>query len=202
MRAAAWPSDDRLAERLLLVDRESGEVQDRHVSDLPELIRPGDMLVVNDAATLPASLSGRTKDERPVEVRLVGRGPAGAWTALLFGSGDWRTRTEDRPAPPKVRPGESIRFDDELCATVRGVSRCRRGWSRSASIAKARPFWSALYRAGGPCSTRTSPGRSRSGTCRTGTRPARGPSRCRPPAGPSRSVPCWSSGGEGSGSAR
>ena len=71
------------------------------VDELPGLLEPGDVLVVNDAATLPASLPARTASGSAVELRLLGlRGSdVCAWTAVLFGEGDFHTPTENRPAP-------------------------------------------------------------------------------------------------------
>src|SRR5207248_3042965 len=51
---AAWPREESLAERLLLIRGDRWE--DRVVGDLPALLGKGDLLIVNDAATLPASL--------------------------------------------------------------------------------------------------------------------------------------------------
>ena len=71
MNAATAPRAD--AERLLVVDPVSRAIDDRRVDDLPRLLRAGDVLVVNDAATLPASLVGRTAAGAPLELRLLGR---------------------------------------------------------------------------------------------------------------------------------
>src|SRR5204863_496168 len=77
------------------------------VGDLATLLRPGDVLVCNDAATLPASLRGHTTRGEAVELRLAGQldgQPDGStFLAVLFGAGDWRARTEDR-APACRRP--------------------------------------------------------------------------------------------------
>jgi S-adenosylmethionine:tRNA ribosyltransferase-isomerase len=53
------PSPDRGASRLLALDRASGDVQHRMFADLPELLRPGDVLVMNDTRVIPARLVGR-----------------------------------------------------------------------------------------------------------------------------------------------
>src|SRR5216683_2365958 len=99
---ARWPRADPLAQRLLLLDPKGGSFQDLRMRDLPRRLRSGDVLIVNDAATLPASLQATTSSDEHVEVRLAGRGPnGGEWTAALLGRGDWRTRTEERPAPPR-----------------------------------------------------------------------------------------------------
>jgi hypothetical protein len=67
--------------------------------------------VVNDAATMPASLRGRTIGGEALEARLTGPPEDGLWRAVLFGAGSWRERTEDRPAPPPVGAGESLFFE-------------------------------------------------------------------------------------------
>ena len=115
MRAATWPRDDRESERLLVVDPQSGGIADGLVRDLPRWLRSGDLLVVNDAATLPASLRAETPGGAAIEVRLVGAPAGGLWSAVLFGGGDWRVRTEDRPPPPCLAVGAVLRF----AATIR-----------------------------------------------------------------------------------
>lgn len=93
--------------RMLLVDLDARTIEDAHASALPMLLETRDVLVVNDAATLPASLAATLRGE-PVEVRLL-EGPYGATTrAVLFGRGDHRTPTERRPAPPLVAEGDVL----------------------------------------------------------------------------------------------
>jgi S-adenosylmethionine:tRNA ribosyltransferase-isomerase len=55
---AHYPSEDRDASRLLVVDRESGHYVDRRFSDLPSYLREGDVLVLNDSRVIPARLFG------------------------------------------------------------------------------------------------------------------------------------------------
>jgi S-adenosylmethionine:tRNA ribosyltransferase-isomerase len=103
--------------RLLAVDTRHGRLLDRAATDLPALLFPGDLLVLNDAATLPASLSGRAPSGAPIEIRLAGppgRDPsdASSWRAVLFGAGDWHTRTEDRPPPELLAAGDLVRLGD------------------------------------------------------------------------------------------
>ncbi len=94
--------------RLLHLDPRAGRFRDTSLAELLALLRSGDLLVVNDAATLPASLSAVAPRGARVEVRLLGEAEAGRWRAVLFGEGDWRTRTEERPAPPVLRPGDTL----------------------------------------------------------------------------------------------
>ena len=111
--------------RLLVVDK-SGAIAHRARADFPALVREGDVVVANDAATLPASLAGRhVPTGTSVEVRLAGRdsllpGEVTCFTAVVFGAGDYRTPTEHRPKPPVLHPGDALRLGP-LTATVRAV---------------------------------------------------------------------------------
>ena len=109
---AADTPDDRAA-RLLTVGPH-GEIRHRRRSDLATLFDPGDVVVANDAATLPASLHGRHEATGvPVEIRLAGwitPGDPTRFRAIAFGPGDHRTRTEHRPPPPRLTPGDRLRL--------------------------------------------------------------------------------------------
>lgn len=100
--AATEPRSDPGAQRLLHVDARTGAHRDHRFADLPSLLRPGDVVVLNDAATVPASLRVRTRDGEPVEIRLLAHLGGTRWRAVLFGDGDWRTPTERRPPPPSA----------------------------------------------------------------------------------------------------
>jgi S-adenosylmethionine:tRNA ribosyltransferase-isomerase len=119
------PAGGRTGARVLVVDA-AGAVQSRPRDDLPELLRPGDLLIANDAATIPASLTGTHEPTSlPIEIRLAGRPSLRAddlhrFVALGFGAGDWRTPTEDRPPPPPLRPGDRLLLGP-LRATVTGL---------------------------------------------------------------------------------
>lgn len=127
LRAATAARSDPQSERLLHVDPGGERLDHRRIGDLPHLLRPGDLLVVNDAATVPASLRVRTDVGEPFEIRLLAWRGGSRWLAVLFGAGDWRIPTERRPPPP----GGSHR--------------------RLALVDLARPeeaMWSWLYRTG------------------------------------------------------
>ena len=150
MTPAAWPRPGSAPRRLLHVDPVRGALADRRIEDLPELLRPGDLLVVNDAATVPASLAGAIRGS-PLEVRLAGPGASPAeWTAVLFGPGTWRQRTEDRPPPPELRPGDRIDFAGGLAAEVLRVSPVSPRLVELRFTAAGGDLWPALYRAGRP----------------------------------------------------
>jgi S-adenosylmethionine:tRNA ribosyltransferase-isomerase len=59
---AQHPLERRDKSRLLLLDKQSGEAAHRHFYDLEEILRPGDLLVVNDSRVLPARLYGVKED--------------------------------------------------------------------------------------------------------------------------------------------
>ncbi|HUS65991.1 MAG TPA: S-adenosylmethionine:tRNA ribosyltransferase-isomerase [Kofleriaceae bacterium] len=162
--------EHRADARLLVLEAETGRLLDRAVGDLPELLLPGDLLVLNDAATLPASLPALTAGGDAIELRLTGPpgrstegigrddqpgavGPSDddLWPAVVLGAGDWRTRTEDRPAPPALAPGDRLAIaggmlDAEVVA--QGAISPRLVHVRFDLAGAA--LWRALYRAGRP----------------------------------------------------
>ncbi len=73
-RIAQHPAPARDASRLLALDRASGAVQHLRFADLPSLLRPGDLLVVNDTRVLPARLFARLGDGGAAVGRRVGSG--------------------------------------------------------------------------------------------------------------------------------
>jgi S-adenosylmethionine:tRNA ribosyltransferase-isomerase len=97
--------------KLLVVDRD-GRIRHSPRAELGSFFTGGDLVVANDAATLPASLKGiHCPTGDLIEVRLA------AWesvhdptwfTAVAFGAGDHRTRTEDRMPPPALSPGDRL----------------------------------------------------------------------------------------------
>ena len=110
LAAASWPRDDGDRERLMVVEPSSGAIEHARVGDLPRWLSAGDVCVVNDAATWPASLHGTVATGDAIEIRLLARDDDRTFRAVLFGAGDWRTRTEDRPAPPRIDRATAARF--------------------------------------------------------------------------------------------
>jgi S-adenosylmethionine:tRNA ribosyltransferase-isomerase len=81
---AQEPAEPRDAARLLVLDRETGGLRDGHVRDLPDFLRAGDYLVVNDTRVVPARLLGRLEASgRAAEVLLLREAPRGEWDALV-----------------------------------------------------------------------------------------------------------------------
>jgi S-adenosylmethionine:tRNA ribosyltransferase-isomerase len=110
--AARKPIQRPAGARLLVVGA-SGGIAHAPRSRFVDFLRPGDLVVANDAATLPASLHGvHLPGGGTIEVRLAARGslsPADVrFTGVVFGAGDFRTRTEDRPPPPLLERGDRV----------------------------------------------------------------------------------------------
>jgi len=124
MIAATRPVQRPRDAKLLVV------LADGRISHVPrprfvEFLWPGDLVIANDAATLPASLHGvHAPSGAAIEVRLAGRRPASvsatAFMAIVFGAGDFRMRTEDRPGPPALAPGDRLALGP-LAATVEAL---------------------------------------------------------------------------------
>ena len=106
---AQTPLERRDGSRLMLLDKETGSTQHRHFYELPQFLRSGDCLVLNDSRVLPARLLGR-------------RVPSGgaAEVLLLIDRGEKCWECLVRPGR-KLRPGQKISFGDGslLTATVR-----------------------------------------------------------------------------------
>ena len=117
-RAIQRPADARL----LVVG--SGTLRSIARRDFATLLRAGDLVVANDAATLPASLRGvHIATREPIEVRLAAARSLDVadhprFAAIVFGAGDYRTRTEDRPLPPPLGVGDRLELGP-ITATVK-----------------------------------------------------------------------------------
>jgi S-adenosylmethionine:tRNA ribosyltransferase-isomerase len=154
MQPARTYPDRRDDVRLLVVDPAARAVAETRTPELPALLSPGDLLVVNDAATLPGSLRGHDPASgQPIEVRLLSTSEAplrdGRFLAVLFGAGDWRARTEDRPPPPPLEPGARLSFG-ALGAVVVARAPLSPRLVELAFDARGDQLWAALYREGRP----------------------------------------------------
>jgi S-adenosylmethionine:tRNA ribosyltransferase-isomerase len=150
MSPATWPRAKPLDEQLLVIDPEAGKLRDARVGDLPSFLHAGDLVVVNDAATLPASLRGVTDRGAAIEARIFDGQGDGRFRALLFGPGDARQRTEDRPLPPALPERSVLSFGDDLSAVVEAVSSESPRLVVLAFRERGARLWSALYGRGRP----------------------------------------------------
>lgn len=111
---ATRPARPRSSARLLLAEGDA--IADQTVSDLPQILQPGDRLVLNDTKVIPARLSGtRTRDSAQgqvtarVEVTLLEADAEGCWSALA------------KPLR-KLAEGELIVFSPDLSAQVVAIA--------------------------------------------------------------------------------
>lgn len=106
---SAYPAEDRVSARLMVVERRSGAITHSRFASLGEFLSPGDLLVLNDSRVIPARLEGRKDSGGRATVLLVEAFDAeqGLWLALV-------------DASKKPRPGSRIVFSDRVAATVLG----------------------------------------------------------------------------------
>jgi S-adenosylmethionine:tRNA ribosyltransferase-isomerase len=93
---AQYPLPERDASRLLVVGREDGAIQHRQFRELALWLKPGDLLVLNDAKVIPARLYGRRTGGGKTEVLLVEEECRNRWWAV-------------------VRPGKALPVGRQLC---------------------------------------------------------------------------------------
>jgi S-adenosylmethionine:tRNA ribosyltransferase-isomerase len=82
---AQTPIEPRDASRLMVVDRGTGEIAHRHFCDLPDFLRPGDLLVHNESRVIPARLFARKPTGGQVEILLLQQRVDDTWEALVGG---------------------------------------------------------------------------------------------------------------------
>jgi len=93
---AQTPLKDRAASRLLVLNRETGEVEHKHFPSIKSYLSPGDCLVLNDTRVLPARLYGTKKDTKAnVEILLLHQQEKDRWEVL-------------------VKPAKKVKFGTEL----------------------------------------------------------------------------------------
>jgi S-adenosylmethionine:tRNA ribosyltransferase-isomerase len=148
MKAARAPRADKSNVKLLVV--KDGEIDDSSIERLPDHLRSGDLLVVNDAATLPASLPARDARNNQVELRLTTQLGERVWQAAVFGAGDWRTPTEARPSPSRFARGEEILIAPDFRARVRGEDQLSERLLDLEFNLSGEELWRNLYRHGKP----------------------------------------------------
>jgi S-adenosylmethionine:tRNA ribosyltransferase-isomerase len=81
-RIAQRPAARRDEARMLVLDRESGRTVDARFRDLPQRLRAGDLLVLNDTRVVPSRLLGRKASGGRIELLLVERVAAAEWSCL------------------------------------------------------------------------------------------------------------------------
>ncbi|EAC3357319.1 tRNA preQ1(34) S-adenosylmethionine ribosyltransferase-isomerase QueA [Listeria monocytogenes] len=97
---AQTPLLDRTSSRLMVLDKESGDIKDQHFTDIISYLNEGDALVLNDTRVLPARLHGiKVETGAHIEVLLLKQKEGNAWETLV------------KPAK-RIRKGATITFGD------------------------------------------------------------------------------------------
>jgi len=106
---AQHPAEKRDHARLLVLDRETGEVSDKYFYDIIDYLNPGDVLVMNDTRVIPARLFGHREDkEESIEVFLLRNTEGKTWECLV------------RPGK-KMKIGTKIIFSEDLSGQVKDI---------------------------------------------------------------------------------
>ena len=91
------PLEKRSNSRLMVLDKESGDVTHRHFYDIKEYLQPGDCLVINNTKVIPARLYGeREETGGKIEILLLKRRSDDVWETL-------------------VKPGKKAKIGTRLC---------------------------------------------------------------------------------------
>lgn len=106
---AQHPAEKRDHARMLVLDKETGDIEDKYFYDIIDYLNPGDVLVMNDTRVIPARLFGhREGKEESIEVFLLHNTEGKTWECLV------------RPGK-KMKIGTKIIFSDELSAKVKDI---------------------------------------------------------------------------------
>ena len=98
---AQKPADKRDGSRLLVVHRDTGEIEHRHFYDIIDYLKPGDCMVLNNSKVLPARLYGtKEKTGAKVEFLLIKRIEGDTWETMV------------RPGK-RLKPGDSVIFSEK-----------------------------------------------------------------------------------------
>lgn len=103
-RIAQTPAEPRDSSRLLVYNRATGEKEHRIFHDLPQYLRKGDLLVINQTKVIPARIFGTKETGGQVEVLLLRRVDENLWETLVGGK--------------RLFTGKTIRFSDSLSAEI------------------------------------------------------------------------------------
>ncbi|MEC8506743.1 MAG: tRNA preQ1(34) S-adenosylmethionine ribosyltransferase-isomerase QueA [Planctomycetota bacterium] len=93
---AQEPLRNRSDARLMVIDRQSGSIEHHHIRDLPDLVRPGDAMVLNNTRVLPAKLVGYRTTTR------------GRWTGLFLDADELGVAKVLAKTRGKVQPGDTV----------------------------------------------------------------------------------------------
>ena len=132
---AQEPLPERDASRLLVLDRRSAATSHHAFRELPSLLAPDDLLVLNRSRVIPARLLGRRARGGEAEVLLVRDRGDGRWEALV------------RPGR-HLRPGQRVTIDDDLSVMIESEALREDGTRQVRLLSRRRDIEGALERCG------------------------------------------------------
>lgn len=126
---AQHPAQPRDSSRLMVLDRPSGGIQHARFRDLPTLLSPGDVVVLNETRVIPARLRARKQPGGGrIEILLLRRVEPRLWQAIVGGRGlGLGTRVQVEGGPPgtieAVGPGSvrNVRFDEPISPILESI---------------------------------------------------------------------------------
>jgi S-adenosylmethionine:tRNA ribosyltransferase-isomerase len=134
---AQHPPVERGDSRMMTVDRTTGALADRHFRDFPSLLRPGDLLVMNDSRVIPARLFARRAGLRTQHNSPAPTGHVEVLLTQPLGEGRWRALV--KPGR-KVPVGELLIFEHATEATKPGAPcLASETWDRTTSQPSGQP---------------------------------------------------------------
>ena len=116
---AQLPSERRDESHLMVLNRKEGTIQHKRFFELPEHLRAGDVLVLNDTKVIPARLFGKKKTGGLVEILLIQ-----SLTSSISHEGRWKGERESQTwtcliSPARgIKKGSEITFEHKLKATI------------------------------------------------------------------------------------
>lgn len=131
---AQRPLERRDASRLMHLHRPTGRVEHHTFASLPRILRPGDLLVLNDTRVVPAKFALRRATGGRIEGLFLREAELGQWEVLLRGAG-------------RCRPGEELTFEPDAGAVLRPVENLGEGRYRVA-VSPEQPAEPLLGRVG------------------------------------------------------
>ena len=145
----------RIDTKLLVIDQ-NYTYSHHKLYEFPDLLTNNDIVVINNTATLPASLFGyHAETGEKIELRLVSSlstdpSDLSYWTALLFGDGDWTLTTEERKNVSQVDVGTLLYLGDDLTACVEKIFTTSKRYIKIRFLGPKHDLWQKIYRYGKP----------------------------------------------------
>ncbi|MDM8518429.1 tRNA preQ1(34) S-adenosylmethionine ribosyltransferase-isomerase QueA [Anaerolineales bacterium HSG6] len=109
-RIAQTPIEPRDSARLMVINRQNGDISHHHFTDIVNYFDSGDLLVANNSRVIPARLFGRKETGGKVEILLLKKKTATQWEALVGGK--------------RLKPGVSVLFDQHASSSESTASSC------------------------------------------------------------------------------